>query len=69
MACICFCGHEFCELCLIEYIEQKLKNFEMIVCPAEGCEGKLDTDCGLMVSLTESEKKKYRQIKFRKFAE
>lgn len=69
MAKICLCHHIFCQLCTLEYVELKLKNFQTINCPYADCGGKLDEDSGLIVTLTESEKIKYKKIKFRKKAE
>ena len=69
MARISTCSHEFCEFCLLDYMEERLKNFEIIGCPRGDCEGKIDKQSGLFVTMTSGEKDKYKKIEFRKFAE
>ena len=67
MARICTCDHTFCEDCLMTYMMFKLKNFQLINCPSEGCPSLADEKCSLFsLGLTDKEKSKYKKIKFRK---
>jgi late competence protein required for DNA uptake (superfamily II DNA/RNA helicase) len=65
MAKLFHCEHMFCEECLMSYLMLKISRSEEIRCFAPECSGELDEGSAIIASLTPSELKKYKKIKFK----
>lgn len=61
---MCNCEHKnnFCESCLHHYVIYKVKSFEEVYCPSEGCPALLDTNMAFFHSLPLDIQKNYKKI-------
>ena len=61
---ICDCEHKycFCESCLHHYVIYKVKNFEDVNCPHEGCPAVMDMNFPFFKNLPTDIQKNYKKI-------
>lgn len=62
--CMCNCEHRdnFCESCLHHYVIYKVKSFEEVFCPYEGCPALLDMNTHFFHNLPLDIQKNYKKI-------
>ena len=62
---MCDCEHKFsfCESCLHHYTIYKIKNYEEVSSPQEGCPATLDIGSPFFKNLPEDIQKNYKKIK------
>lgn len=56
---MCKCEHVFCNQCLQGYITYKVKMFEEVFCPSEGCTQTICQDTAFYKALPDEIKTKY----------
>ena len=61
---MCECEHKlnFCESCLHHYVIYKVKNFEEVKCPSDGCPRTLDMDTRFFRNLPADIQRNYKKI-------
>ena len=61
---MCECEHKlnFCESCLHHYVIYKVKNFEEVNCPSDGCPRTLDMDTRFFRNLPADIQRNYKKI-------
>ena len=61
---MCDCEHKFnfCESCLHHYVIYKVKNFEEVNCPRDGCPKTLDMNTQFFKNLPADIQRNYKKI-------
>lgn len=61
---MCDCEHKFnfCESCLHHYVIYKVKNFEEVMCPRDGCPASLDMNTNFFKGLPADIQKNYKKV-------